>query len=53
MMYKYMYDNVHLSCCRGLLSPQVVVEDYGVSRSDPGMLGAGIYFGDSVKYDFY
>lgn len=32
---------------RGLLLPKIVVDDYGGSRSDPGMLGSGIYFADS------
>ncbi|XP_078001506.1 protein mono-ADP-ribosyltransferase PARP4-like isoform X2 [Glandiceps talaboti] len=32
---------------RGLLLPKVVVDDYGGKRTDPGMLGHGIYFADS------
>ncbi|XP_066269374.1 protein mono-ADP-ribosyltransferase PARP4-like [Branchiostoma lanceolatum] len=38
---------------RGLLLPKVVVDDYGGTRTDAGMLGHGIYFSDastSVKY---
>ena len=35
---------------RGLLPPNIVVEDYGVVRTDAGMMGAGLYFTDSVKY---
>ena len=31
---------------RGLQLPSVVVDDLGGQRSDAGMLGAGIYFGD-------
>ena len=37
-------------CCRGLLLPKIVVDDFGGSRSDPGMLGAGIYFAASARY---
>ncbi|CAH1248284.1 PARP4 [Branchiostoma lanceolatum] len=38
---------------RGLLLPKVVVDDYGGTRTDAGMLGHGIYFSDastSAKY---
>lgn len=39
---------------RGLLLPKTVVEEYGGTRSDIGLLGAGIYFSDcldtSLKY---
>lgn len=34
---------------RGLLLPKIVVDDFGGSRSDPGMLGSGIYFADSAS----
>ena len=34
---------------RGLLLPKIIVDDFGGSRSDPGMLGSGIYFSDSVS----
>ena len=33
----------------GLLLPKIVVDDFGGSRSDPGMLGAGIYFAGSAR----
>ena len=33
--------------CSGLLLPKIVVDDFGGKRSDPGMLGSGIYFADS------
>ncbi len=32
---------------RGLLLPKIVVDDFGGTRSDPGMLGGGIYFAGS------
>lgn len=39
---------------RGLLPPNLVVDDYGGERTDIGHLGTGIYFasaaGGSVKY---
>lgn len=35
---------------RGLLLPKIVVDDFGGTRSDPGMLGAGIYFADTARY---
>ncbi|XP_078664712.1 uncharacterized protein LOC144907477 isoform X2 [Branchiostoma floridae x Branchiostoma belcheri] len=38
---------------RGLLLPKVVVDDFGGTRTDAGMLGHGIYFSDastSAKY---
>ncbi|XP_041462876.1 protein mono-ADP-ribosyltransferase PARP4-like isoform X7 [Lytechinus variegatus] len=34
---------------RGLLMPKIVVDDLGVSRTDAGMLGHGIYFADSAS----
>ncbi|XP_061177489.1 protein mono-ADP-ribosyltransferase PARP4-like [Saccostrea echinata] len=34
---------------RGLLMPKVVVDDYGGKRTDPGMLGNGIYFASSAS----
>ncbi|XP_029458356.1 protein mono-ADP-ribosyltransferase PARP4 isoform X3 [Rhinatrema bivittatum] len=34
---------------RGLLLPKMVVEDYGLERTDIGNLGSGIYFGDSIS----
>ena len=35
---------------RGLLLPKIVVNDFGGTRSDPGMLGSGIYFASSSRY---
>ncbi|XP_064404134.1 protein mono-ADP-ribosyltransferase PARP4-like isoform X3 [Halichondria panicea] len=32
---------------RGLLLPKIVVDDFGGTRSDPGMLGGGLYFAGS------
>ncbi|KAK3593675.1 hypothetical protein CHS0354_013571 [Potamilus streckersoni] len=32
---------------RGLLMPRVVVDDHGGKRTDPGMLGSGIYFAEA------
>ncbi|XP_052241111.1 uncharacterized protein LOC127851394 isoform X2 [Dreissena polymorpha] len=37
-------DNLVGILSRGLLMPKVVVDDHGGQRSDPGMLGSGIYF---------
>ncbi|XP_056015621.1 uncharacterized protein LOC125677683 isoform X3 [Ostrea edulis] len=34
---------------RGLLMPKVIVDDYGGKRTDPGMLGHGIYFASSAS----
>uniref|UniRef100_A0A3B3YSS6 Poly [ADP-ribose] polymerase n=1 Tax=Poecilia mexicana TaxID=48701 RepID=A0A3B3YSS6_9TELE len=34
---------------RGLLLPRVVVEQFGIKRTDYGRLGSGIYFGDAVS----
>ncbi|XP_071788483.1 protein mono-ADP-ribosyltransferase PARP4-like [Asterias amurensis] len=34
---------------RGLLLPKIVVEEYGGSRRDAGLLGQGIYFADRVS----
>ena len=34
----------------GLLLPKIVVDDFGGTRSDPGMLGAGIYFAGSARF---
>ncbi|XP_064627264.1 protein mono-ADP-ribosyltransferase PARP4-like isoform X2 [Lineus longissimus] len=33
---------------RGLLPPKVIVDDYGGTRSDIGMLGSGMYFSNST-----
>ena len=35
---------------RGLLLPKVIVEEFGGSLSDIGMLGGGIYFADASRY---
>ena len=37
---------------RGLLLPKIVVDDFGGTRTDPGMLGSGIYFASSARYIF-
>ncbi|KAJ6662349.1 hypothetical protein lerEdw1_012513 [Lerista edwardsae] len=34
---------------RGLLLPKIVVEEYGLQRSDYGYLGSGIYFSNSIR----
>ena len=34
---------------RGVLLPKVVVDDFGGTRTDPGMLGSGIYFASSAR----
>ncbi|XP_067050666.1 protein mono-ADP-ribosyltransferase PARP4-like isoform X2 [Acropora muricata] len=34
---------------RGLLLPKIVVDDFGGTRSDAGMLGSGIYFASSAS----
>jgi len=34
---------------RGLLMPQYVVDEFGTTRSDVGMLGGGIYFSNSFN----
>lgn len=34
---------------RGLLLPKIVVDDFGGKRSDPGMLGSGIYFANAAR----
>ena len=34
---------------RGLLLPKIVVDDFGGTRSDAGMLGSGIYFASSAR----
>ena len=31
--------------------PKIVVDDFGGQRSDPGMLGSGIYFANSARYE--
>ena len=35
--------------CSGMLLPKIVVDDFGGRRSDPGMLGGGIYFARSAS----
>ncbi|XP_066476989.1 protein mono-ADP-ribosyltransferase PARP4 [Tiliqua scincoides] len=34
---------------RGLLLPKIVVEEYGLQRSDYGYFGSGIYFSNSIR----
>ncbi|KAK7486590.1 hypothetical protein BaRGS_00022115, partial [Batillaria attramentaria] len=34
---------------RGLLMPKIVVDDFGGTRSDAGMLGSGIYFASAAS----
>jgi len=34
---------------RGLLMPKIVVDDFGITRTDIGCLGYGIYFSESVS----
>ncbi|XP_054908980.1 LOW QUALITY PROTEIN: protein mono-ADP-ribosyltransferase PARP4-like [Poeciliopsis prolifica] len=34
---------------RGLLLPRAVVEQHGITRTDYGKLGSGLYFGDAVS----
>ncbi|XP_063161870.1 protein mono-ADP-ribosyltransferase PARP4 [Candoia aspera] len=34
---------------RGLLLPKMIVEDYGLERTDIGYLGSGIYFSNSIR----
>ena len=46
------FDTSYLQCLflsRGLLLPRVVVDDHGGKRSDPGMLGSGIYFASAAR----
>ncbi len=35
--------------CRGLLPPKVVVDEFGGTLTDIGMLGSGIYFADASR----
>ena len=35
---------------RGLLLPNIIVDDFGGTRTDAGMLGTGIYFASSARY---
>ncbi|XP_072261315.1 protein mono-ADP-ribosyltransferase PARP4 isoform X2 [Pyxicephalus adspersus] len=34
---------------RGLLLPKIIVEEFGLDRTDIGNLGSGIYFSDSIS----
>ncbi|XP_018431341.1 PREDICTED: poly [ADP-ribose] polymerase 4-like, partial [Nanorana parkeri] len=34
---------------RGLLLPKIIVDEFGLERTDIGNLGSGIYFSDSVR----
>ncbi|CAF0838136.1 unnamed protein product [Rotaria sp. Silwood1] len=43
------YNNFLGILSRGLLMPKVVVNDLGVTRTDIGCLGYGLYFSDSVS----
>ena len=40
---------LHIVPHRGLLLPKIVVDDFGGTRTDPGMLGSGIYFASSSR----
>lgn len=39
----------HSDCYRGLLLPKIVVDDFGGTRTDPGMLGSGLYFANAFR----
>ena len=52
MVVHRMYE-LWFSSSSGLLLPKIVVDDFGGTRSDPGMLGAGIYFAGSARYVVY
>ena len=43
------YSSFLLLLVSGLLLPKIVVDDFGGNRSDPGMLGHGIYFSNSSR----
>ena len=43
------YNNFLGILSRGLLMPKIVVDDLGITRTDIGCLGYGIYFSDSVS----
>jgi len=43
LQYSMIFSIIFL-CTRGLLLPKIIVEEYGGSRTDAGMLGSGIYF---------
>lgn len=54
--YMYTYVKCIIYVCtstdipfRGLLMPKIVVDDFGGTRTDPGMLGSGIYFASSSR----
>ena len=47
-VYFFSFNYNQLFFFRGLLLPKIVVDDFGGTRSDPGMLGSGIYFADSA-----
>ena len=56
IMYMYVYIVCKCIHCyngqlsfRGLLMPKIVVDDFGGTRTDPGMLGSGIYFASSSR----
>lgn len=42
--------SINLSFFRGLLLPKIIVDDFGGTRTDAGMLGNGVYFASSARY---
>ena len=47
-VYFFSFNYNQLFFFRDLLLPKIVVDDFGGTRSDPGMLGSGISFADSA-----
>ena len=52
LMHSSLFSNYLGILSRGLILPNVVTDKMGVSRTDAGLLGAGIYFTDSAKLVF-
>ena len=48
-MYVYHVNISANMSFRGLLMPKIVVDDFGGTRTDPGMLGSGLYFASSSR----
>ncbi|CAG2243592.1 PARP2_3_4 [Mytilus edulis] len=47
--YKKIKEHIIQSLKQGLMLPKVVVDDFGGTRTDAGMLGNGIYFASSAS----
>lgn len=48
LFFDKYYDTFY-TIFRGLLMPNFVEDEHGITRTDGGLLGSGIYFSDTAR----